>query len=31
VRELVFTGLDASDVADLDRVMAKILAKLDGP
>ena len=31
VRELVFTGLDATDVADLDRVMAKILAKLGGP
>ena len=30
VRGAVFAGLDASDVADLDRVMAKILGGLSG-
>ena len=30
VRHLVFSRLDASDVADLDRVMAKILGTLGG-
>ena len=29
VRELVFAGLDGTDVADLDRIMSRILARLD--
>ena len=30
VRGIVFADLDAADVADLDRIMAKILSGLDG-